>query len=246
MDKKTIKQYGEDILSYRLRSARRKKRAQREDLDKRLIQIDKEEGALYEKRRSLGWEPLDPPIQAGWKRFFVLRSDVARSKHADFFAELLRKINTYDYHPRKDFRTKKGRKRYKKFPVKPQSLKSLHRSEFAKLTEREQQFFHPQTRIEAWSREPVVRYFFNEPWRFTLQVRPNMVGRRRIRDAELESRIANIRRYIERNNYGGRLSKLVYGKSRCRWGEPPEDDYPYRHWPVRKIIEATKEEIYNE
>ena len=171
---------------------------------------------------------------------------MARSKHTDFFAELLRKINTCDYHPRKDFKSKKGRKRYKKLLVKPQSLKSLHRLEFARLTEREKQFFHPETRLEKWSREPVTRYVFNEPWRFVLQVRPNMVGRRWIRDAELDARIKKIRSYIERNDYRGRMNKVVHGKSLSRYRVHQGDDHPYRHWPVGKIIETTKEEVYNE
>ena len=38
MDTKFIQQYGEDILCYRLRTARQKKRMQYEDFDKQLIQ----------------------------------------------------------------------------------------------------------------------------------------------------------------------------------------------------------------
>ena len=78
MDKKLIEQYGTEILSYRLRTARQKKRMQYEDFDKQLIQLHEEESALRSQKRNLGWEPLIPPVQKGWKRFFVLRDDVAR------------------------------------------------------------------------------------------------------------------------------------------------------------------------
>ncbi len=39
MDTKLIQQYGEDILCYRLRTARQKKRMRYEDFDKQLIQL---------------------------------------------------------------------------------------------------------------------------------------------------------------------------------------------------------------
>ncbi|HXB09595.1 MAG TPA: hypothetical protein VNW04_20855, partial [Puia sp.] len=168
MDNKLIAQYGEDILSYRLRSARQKKRAQREAFDKHLIGLYYEEEALYRKRWDLGWEPLVPPIQKGWKRVFIVRPDIARGRHGEFFAAILEKLNTCDFHPKKDFLVMKGRKRRKKWVVKPQELKQLHHSEFEKLTETEKQFFHPEAHVVKWSREPVVYYVFNDCWRFIL------------------------------------------------------------------------------
>ena len=92
MDSKLIQQYGEEILCYRLRTARQKKRMQYDDFDKQLIQMHKEKNILYEQERNLGWEPLVPPVQKGWKRFFVLRDDVERSKNAEFFKAILKKI----------------------------------------------------------------------------------------------------------------------------------------------------------
>ena len=47
MDTKIIKQYGDDILCYDLRTARQKKRMQYKDFDKQLIQLHKKENALY-------------------------------------------------------------------------------------------------------------------------------------------------------------------------------------------------------
>src|SRR5688572_3974164 len=88
MDRKLIQQYGTEILSYRLRTVRQRKRMQYEDFDKQLIKLYKEDKALGIKANNLGWEPLTPPVQKGWKRFFVLRDDVARSKHAEFFENI--------------------------------------------------------------------------------------------------------------------------------------------------------------
>ena len=63
MDTKLIGQWGEEILSYRLRTARAKKRAQYKDFHKQLIKLDKEETALHKQKHNLGWEPLVPPVQ---------------------------------------------------------------------------------------------------------------------------------------------------------------------------------------
>jgi hypothetical protein len=115
MDTKLVKQYGEEILYYRLRTKRNKIRMKYEHFHKRLIQIHSEEEGLYKQKYSLGWEPLVPPVQKGWKRIFVLRQDVARSKHAEFYSGILAKINTVQWSHRKDFMKKKrafGREKY--------------------------------------------------------------------------------------------------------------------------------------
>src|SRR5690349_6246627 len=93
MDSKLVKQYGSEILSYRLRTVRQKKRMQYEDFDKKLLKLDKEETRLCKQKQVIIWEPLKPPVQRGWNRFFVLREDVATSKHAAFFENILKKIN---------------------------------------------------------------------------------------------------------------------------------------------------------
>jgi len=122
MDTKLIQQYGEDILCYRLRSARQKKHMQYEDFDKFLIQLDKKETALYRQIRSLGWELLLPPVQKGWVRCFVLREDLAKQQHAAFFESILKKINTYQYDWRKDFKRKKRKLGRKSYVAKQQLL----------------------------------------------------------------------------------------------------------------------------
>lgn len=218
MDKKIIQQYGEDVLCYRLRTARQKKRMQYEDFDKQLIQLHKEENALYEQRRNLGWEPLTPPVQKGWKRFFVLRDDVARSKHADFFEGILKKINTYDWSYRKDFIVKKRRFGKKKYGVKEQKLLAPREWHFEKLgfNEKEKQMFHEVFHNEKWNRGPVKRYVFNEPWRFVLRVRPNMITKVRAKDAVLESRLKQLEDYLENNDLRKRQHRLLYGRYQWR------------------------------
>ncbi|MGV3588803.1 MAG: hypothetical protein ACO1OF_17490 [Adhaeribacter sp.] len=81
----------------RFRSAREKKRLVKLDFEKQLRQLARERCHLLEQKRSLGYEPLKPPVQKGFKRFFVLRDDVAWSPRAAFFQEILDKINTVQY-----------------------------------------------------------------------------------------------------------------------------------------------------
>jgi hypothetical protein len=52
MDTKLIKQFGTDILCYRIRTARQKKRMQYEDFDKQLIALNKEQEPLYINRHT--------------------------------------------------------------------------------------------------------------------------------------------------------------------------------------------------
>jgi hypothetical protein len=103
MDTKLIKQFGTEILCYRLRTVRQKKRMQYEDFDKQLIALEKETKPIIYKRYKPEYEPLLPPVQKGWKRFFVLRDDVARSNDAQFFENILKKINTKTIYWKKDF-----------------------------------------------------------------------------------------------------------------------------------------------
>jgi hypothetical protein len=219
MDRKLIEQYGEDILSYRLRTARQKKRMQYKDFDKQLLKLRREERALDKQLANLGWEPLIPPVQKGWKRFFVLREDVARHKQAEFFENILKKINTYDQSHRKDFKVKRRKgARYKKYVVKEQGLLQPQEWHFAKLgfTDAEKQLFH-EVIVTDKRGNTFKRYVFNEPWRYVLRVRPNIIDKVRKRDTVIESRQRAILDYLEWNGHDKRLYKLLDGRVWHTW-----------------------------
>jgi hypothetical protein len=248
MDKKLIKEFGEDILCYRLRTERQKKRAQFEDFEKYLIQLHGEEKELWLKKRNLGWITLEPPVQKGWKRFFVLREDVARSRQADFFDNILKKINTNDWSYRKDFKVKRRRYGRKTYVVKPQKLMELHESCFNGLgfSEIEKQFFHIEHRLGKGSTSSSIYYVFNEPWRFALKVRPNIIDKVRERDEVLEARQRQIKNYLERNDYEKKQLKILYGD--CRWRKYAADE-EYHDWnffknkSLQRILDEAEEEI---
>lgn len=219
MDNKLIEQYGTEILSYRLRTARQKKRLQYEDFDKQLIQLHKERIQLREQQRNLGWQPLIPAVQRGFKRTFVLRDDVARSRNASFYTAILKKINTVEYSNRKDFKVKKRKYGRKIYVDKIQNLQRLCGWEFNKrnFSDAEKQCFY-----ELWEmnkNKQLVQYFlFVEPWRFVLKTMPNMIDKVRIKDNIIEARIAEIDDYLERSCYDKRLYKMLDGS------------YGYKEW----------------
>jgi hypothetical protein len=244
MDTKLIQQYGEDILCYRLRTARQKKRMQYEDFDKQLIQLNKKERALQLQKRNLGWEALNPPVQKGWIRLFVVREDVARSRHGDFFEAILKKINTYDYHWKKDFKRKKKKRGRKIYVVKPQYLLKPYEYQFQKMqfAEIEKQFFREVWEPD-WKKQLVKRYEFIEPWRFVLKIKPNMIDRIRVKDALLESEIKVLDNYLERSDLRKRLNRLVYGHYKYRKYEKNEkyDEGSYiKSKSLNQILDAIK------
>lgn len=247
MDTKLIKQYGEDILCYRLRTARQKKRMQYKDFDKHLIQLHKEERALFRQRRDLGWEPLLPPVQKGWKRFFVLREDVARSNQAGFFDNILKKINTYEWSYRKDFKVKRKKSGRKHYVVRDQKLLQSWEGHFGKLgfDDKEKQMFHEEFRYTKQRNEPVKIFVFNEPWRFVLRVRPNMITKARVKDAVLESKIQEIDNYMEKNDHRKRQIKLLQGGNRWRYGKDEQNEKqidPLKNRSIQNILDQLKNE----
>lgn len=230
----------EYLQQFRLRSARQKKRMQYEDFEKWLRKLDKEENELYWQRRSLAWTELDPPIVRGWKRYFVLRDDVARSKNKVFFEKLLQKINTIDYSTRKDFKKKKRKFGKKIYVVKPQYLLALDRQYIVKhkFTEKELSFFEEKEVLDKRSKKPVKKYVFAEPWRFVLRIRPNLITKVQIKNIELEQRLSYIHNYIEQNHLRPSMHRLKYGNYKWRYaeGEKAKERNPYKHKSLIQIL----------
>jgi hypothetical protein len=249
MNNKLIAQYGEEILSYRLRSARQKNRMRYEDFDKHLLATDRKISALYEKKRNLGWQPLLPPIQRGYKRMFVLREDVAETEQATFYQAILDKINTVQYSSRKDF-TIKRRKYGRKIRVeKPQYLQKLCSWEFerCKFSEKEKLCFRETWEMDK-NKNLVTRFVFEGCWRFVLKVLPNMITQERIKDALLETEIAEIDNYLERNFYQNKLTKLLNGNCYKHWKyeESIKQYYLFKNKSHSQIIDMIKAEFFEE
>jgi len=226
-------------LCLRSRSARKKKRLQKEAIEKKLIALDKEQKSLNIQIRNLGYAPLIPPVQKGWKRIFVLREDVRRSPRALFYIDLLKKINTVQYSDSKKFVVKR-RKRGKKIYVN-RDQKLVEFCEYgwknSKLSESEKFYFTESILINRKG-EPYKVYTFNEPWRYVLKIVPNMITLLQIKDAILEQRSDEIRNYLIKNNLEEKLGRLL-GHRQNFWSNFPEAKYanPLKNKPVYRILD---------
>ncbi|MCD0473241.1 hypothetical protein LPB87_02425 [Flavobacterium sp. EDS] len=203
------------IQCSRLKTKRQKKRLVKEDFEKQLIQLNKLQDELWEKKRCLPLVPLAMPYQKGWQRYFVLREDIARSKEALFYKTVLEKINTVQYSPDKSFKKKKKRKRKHVYVEKLQIIKEFSESEWRSpkliLTEKEKIHFYKRERWCPNCKRYKVHYIFNEPWRYVLRVRPNMITHTRMVDAVLESEIDRLENYLTRNFLRYTMMKMKHG-----------------------------------
>lgn len=230
-----------DIHDYinriRVKTARRRKRLEKENRDRKLIRLHKEFIAIRKEMENVGWEALKPPVQRGYIRFFVLRKDVRRSKQAMFFQRILDKINTCQRSSRKDFKVKRRRAGRKVYVDKEQYLRDVEAPEFfsKKFTDLERLQFQEVMIHPAWSRRPVRVFRYNEPWRFVLRVQPDMITRVRIKDLDLEGKLMEITQYLHFGERRYRLAKLLYGKNLWSLGSaakpPPGNPLKNRSLP---------------
>ena len=231
------------LASLRLRTERRRKKDAIDDKNKQLIRLYREDKSLNKQKWELPMIDLIPPIQRGWKRYFIVREDVRRSKMGTFYENLLQKINTVQYNADKAFKVKKKRKGRRIYEAKEQLLKEIYTYELVKfkLTERELACFELKTvRVLRYKMiyEKQV-YVFKEPWRYVLRIRPNMIDKVKAHDNELEQRIAEVHAKIWHNySNSGRIIKLGFARS-YRWSYSKNPKYlnPLKNVPLKDIEE---------
>lgn len=246
MNKKDIDKFGQEINCYRIKTKRKKIREVRKANEKKLIRLDKEWGQIGNQQRSMGYVDLHPPVMKGWKRYFVLREDVAKSKHAGFYRGILEKINTTIYSNRKDFQKRKHRRSRKKLVDIQQSLLSPDEWQIRKLkfSEKELLLFEERWVKRDWTHQRIKIFVFKEPWRFVLRIRPNLITKIKAVSITLEIREKEIRDYLEQNNKMGTLRRLK-GDSNC-WGRNlfPKKQYRFKKTTLREMLSENKNEAF--
>jgi len=217
---------------------------QYEDFHKRLLALDRELWALHNHQRNLGWVELNPPVMRGYKRSFVLREDVARSRQASFFEGILQKINTTHYSYRKDFKVKKRKLGKKCYVVKEQGLHAPNEWQLKRLkfTPKELEFFDEKICRDKFGKEDSKRYFFNDQWRFVLKVKPNIITRTQLRDEAAEKRTEEIDQLLRQQRWENTLWKLKYGAVRRWYGESDLRKPAPLTKPLLRLLDELKEE----
>jgi hypothetical protein len=230
MDTKIINEFGQEILCYKLKTARQKKRALKKSKEKQLIQVDRKQTALYKIQRNIPYIDLEVPYQKGWKRFFILREDVARSNKAVFYQNILEKINTTIVSNRKDFKKKKNVKGKRIDIVTAQFTKPLTQVEFIKLrfTDKETAYFSWELVKEKHTNRYVKMLVFNEPWRYTLKTIPNIITQAKMIDEQLESEISEINNFIEKQYLQHKINKARSITTNYRWKKLEKPKYTFK------------------
>jgi hypothetical protein len=223
----------------RIKSARRRKRLQKKGFDRKLVALHREEKRLSEQIRNLGYEPLVPPIQKGWKRMFVLREDLKKTPRSDFFEELLEKINTVQYSHKKEFKIKRRKRGRKIYVDREQKLQSFYDYSFfrLKLTP-EQAFYFIEVIVLDHKGREYKMYEFNEPWRFVLKIVPNVITKIKVKDDALEQKMAEVKRYLDSNHLYPKLWKVIgwrYNPKAFRC-ESPKYDNPLQNKPLHTML----------
>ena len=228
----------------RLRSAREKKRFVKLDFTKRLLRLERERRLLREQQRQLGFEPLVPPVQKGFKRLFVLRDEVARSPRAEFFQEILNKINTVQYSDTREFSRRKRHRGRKIKVARTQELRPVYAHEWQRFNFLPAQaFYFTETMELGPGREWRKVYRFVEPWRFRLQTVPNLITRVRIKDTALEKRLHEINDYLEWNFLERKLQRLLSGRYGSYYvGVNIKDAHPFQNKSLSWILETARRE----
>jgi hypothetical protein len=149
--------------------------------------------------------PLDTPIQRGYKRFFVLRDDVMRSKDVDFFSELLVKINTTQIHHSKKFVTKKRKLSKRIYVLKTQELKHIPIWEWnnnAKypMSDKERSYFELREVYLKQINRVEKKYVFTQPWRYVLKIAQNLITHAPLLDTLTLQRVAELDNYFTNHN----------------------------------------------
>lgn len=251
------------IENSNLPSGRWKVRRIRTARDRELRRLHKESRRVAEQIRMLGYEELTPPVQRGYKRLFVLTEETKMHDKAGLYQCILNSINTIWYSPVKAFKRDRKRKiaKWKYRRIEEQALKEIELSAYLlrtdglaeyvlkayHITEEQLPYF---SCVEYYSNELkrwCVKLVFNEPWRYALRVRPNIITTVRRKNLALERYLDELEKRLERDK--GRKLKVLYGGQRNSWHcfvkkyVPKEKykDYTLKNKPIHEIMEAYKE-----
>ncbi|REC55945.1 hypothetical protein DRF62_04805 [Chryseobacterium piscium] len=207
----------DNLLFYRLRSLRSRKRIIKKDVEKQIRKKYKRSKELWEIKRDIPWIPLEKPYQRGFVRFFAVTEEVMRTKDADFFEGILKKINTFMCSEIRHFLKKRKKFGRRIYVEREQKLKSLSSYEWnnpkLQLTEREKQYFLKRKEYCPFRKIHYDYYDFIEPWRFILRIKPNMITHYKPVNADLEKEYAEIEFYVKQYKVQGIIQKKIYGKS---------------------------------
>ncbi|WDF54353.1 hypothetical protein [Mucilaginibacter sp. KACC 22063] len=230
------------LWPYRLKSARRKKQLQKKNLDKQLLHTERELKRLQDIKSNQPLVPLDKPYQKGWVRKFVLRPEIQKSEKAEFYQEILDKINSSQRHYDQSFKQpKRNKHRHRYHYTSLPELRTISRHDWIynklELSEEQRDCFR---RVEFWDEQWYrwdYKYAFAKPELFEIAVLPYMVDKIKLGDAILEQEIDHLNYVLYESRLMYRFSKIKGRCFRYRWDEYENPKYlnPLKNIPLNKI-----------
>lgn len=200
-----------------MKLARRLRRKYYESRDKELIRLERELLDLYGIRRELPLIKLDQPIHRGYKKFFVLRDDVARRRDAHVFETILKEINTTIYSRTIDFKSKKYHNRQRS--EQPHELAHIPKHKWAILgwpSYYKKWFYYRAKQVARpyYGYGYYEGYWFGRTWMFDTKIEPYYITHTRQIDPDLESKIKKLKDQLYSSPARHRLANLHGGYGR--------------------------------
>lgn len=188
----------------------------RDEQEKMVRRMYTEYMDLIKDRNASGhWEEVEP-YQKGWVRYYVLGKPVRMDRRANLYARALDCVNYQIYSGDGSFTRpiyRKGRKTKMRESI-PQPLKHLTEAQYYVLDDELKPFFVHSTWTERRT-YPTVHYVtisgyvLKAPNVYVLHVEPNIVTHHFIPDGEWESRCAELRKKIYRDNLWPKINKAL-------------------------------------
>ncbi len=194
-------------------SRSREDRIVKKSKEKELISLWKRKMKLYDAKRNLNLVELENPIRSGYKKFFVLREDFARSDESSVYLGILPYIQKTVYCRNDRFLSKEFKT--KKWIDIPHDLKTISHKKWNEispnLTEKQKRMFQifwkqtdpKNTKIGGWEYRLIKQHMF------VPKVEPHYKTHSVILDPDIESEIREIGNKIERNNLMPKLIKSL-------------------------------------
>lgn len=191
-------------------STRRQKRLNKKDAEKSLIALWRKQLKLFQASMKRNLVELDKPIRNGYMRFFVLREDVAKSREAHVYRQILPLLQHKVWCSNKKFLTKSYKT--KKFVPMEQALKDIEHKEWNKLqlTEKQKALFKQVWRQNKYNPK-TGRYTFEfiKPWVFVYKIEHHYKTHQLIMDPDLESELAQINNTINSQRLWPKFGKIL-------------------------------------
>jgi hypothetical protein len=191
--------------------------------EKDLISTYRRYMRLMRAKRSMRLVELEKPVRSGYKRYFVLREDVAKSREANIYRGLLKYLQNTQYSRDKKFQYK-DYKTKKMLPMqhftKPIDHKTWNKIVTDGLLTTRQQGMFQQMWKQTNPKNPKVGYWqwvFQKEWVFAQKVEPHYKTHSLLLDPQLESEITKVSNKIERNNLWPKIDKILGRSSYGGW-----------------------------